>query len=556
MKSEMMNKSSEDSKVKFWILGGFCISLFFWVPLVDAFNVSKFSMLLVFGFLSVPVITFDILKLIRSNWKTYSFFLFFLLSLILNIATTSNARQSLFGAPSRFAGVLTYACLLIIAIGLFQSFKEKNYIFLVWTLTVLGAVQTFYAFLQVFDLDPISWNNPYGLIIGTVGNADFAGALIGICGVATLWLVYFHDLGKPFKVTLLTLILFQIYIVNKANIRQALIIFFIGITLFTLRMVSKKKKLFLPFTIASMIAMTLVFAATLQMGPLTSYIYKISISMRGDYWRAAIRMFFENPLTGIGLGNFGDKFPLYRDSVQVGRRGPNYVADAAHSVFLDFLSMGGIFLFFSYVLLLLLGFWRLLSDFKSLTNESKNIRIGFIAIWVSYLAQSSISLDQIGLAIWGWIFIGCALSFGRRKSDEAIEKKSNSLFTNSLALVFGALSMLVITPTWNADLNLKKAMVIGTQNRTSESAANRLQLLKDSTASDSRNSWYYQNAALILLQSGQIEGIDFAKKALELNPSDILSAKLLAMVSSDIGAKEESEKYARIVRELDPFANL
>ena len=555
MNSKLLSKSTSVPKVKFWILGGLCISLFFWVPLVDAFNVSKFSMLLVFGFVSVPIVAFDTIGLFRSNWKTYFCFSFFLFSLILNIATTANARQSLFGAPSRFAGVLTYTCLLIIAIGLFQSFREINYIFLVWTLTALGAIQTLYGFLQVFDLDPISWNNPYGLIIGTVGNADFAGALIGICGVATLWLVYFYDIGKLPRISLAILVLLEIYLVNRANIRQALIIFLIGITLFSLRLARKQKKLFQPLTVASMISIVLIGAATLQVGPLTSYVYKLSISMRGDYWRAAIRMFSENPLTGIGLGNFGDKFPLYRDSVQVGRRGPNYLADAAHSVFLDYLSMGGIFLFLSYVSLLLLGFWRLLSDFKSLSSESQNIRIGFIAIWLSYLAQSSISLDQIGLAIWGWIFIGCALSFGRKQSVEVIQKKTNTLVTNSMVLAFGVLSILIAAPTWNADLNLKKAMIIGTQNRTAESAANRLQLLKDSTASDSRNSWYYQNAALILLQSGQIEGIDFAKKALELNPSDILSAKLLAMVSSDIGAKEESEKYARIVRELDPFAN-
>jgi tetratricopeptide (TPR) repeat protein len=439
---------------------------------------------------------------------------------------------------------------------MFQSFRDSSFTFLIWTLSILGALETMYGYLQVLELDPISWNNPYGLIIGTVGNADFAGALIAICGVATLWPVYFQPLNKYYKLLLSGLVLCEVYLVYISNIRQALIIFLSGFSIFTLwKLKSMSRKLFLLFSLAMSTSIILIVSAIFQVGPLTSYVYKLSISMRGDYWRAALRMFLDHPLTGVGLGNFGDKFPMYRDSIQVSRRGPNYVADASHSVFLDFLSMGGILLFLAYAALVVLGFWHVFSKFKSLSSDSQNIRIGFAAIWISYLAQSLISLDQIGLAIWGWIFIGAALSFGRRDSAQTTHKAISSGFVSALVLVFGSLSILIVAPTWNADLSLKKAMIIGTQNRTAEAAAARLQLLKESTAYDPQNSWYFQNAALILLQSGQVEGIDFAKKALELNPNDILSAKLISMVSADIGRKDESEKYARIVRELDPFSN-
>lgn len=556
MSNKVSKKGIGFPLVNAWILSGLLVSVFFWVPLVDAFNVSKFSLLIVLGFVSAPIVVTNVPRLFRTNWKTYLLFLCFSISLFLNLLTSTNRHFTLFGAPGRFAGVLMYMSLMVIAIGLFQTFKEKNFIFLVWTLVTLGAFQTLYSLLQVFDLDPISWNNPYGLIIGTVGNADFAGALIGICGVATLWLVYFSDIKKTHRLSFAILVILEIYLVNRANIRQALIIFFIGIVIFTLWIVWIKNRKFLaPLIFVSLISLGLIGAGTFQVGPLTSLVYKLSISMRGDYWRAAFRMFLENPLIGVGLGNFGDKFPMYRDSIQVSRRGPNYVADAAHNVFLDYLSMGGIFLFLSYLSLLALGFWRLFSGFRSLSIYSQNIRIGFAAIWISYLAQSSISLDQIGLAIWGWIFIGCALSFGKNSGSYVSQKKMPVQAVASLAVLFGVIAILIVAPTWRADLSLKKAMIIGTQNRTVEAGVARLQLLKESTSKDSQNSWYFQNAALILLQSGQIEGIDFAKKALELNPNDILSAKLISMVSADIGQKEQSEKYARIVRELDPLSN-
>jgi hypothetical protein len=49
-----------------------------------------------------------------------------------------------------------------------------------------------------------------------------------------------------------------------------------------------------------------------------------------------------------------------------------------------------------------------------------------------------------------------------------------------------------------------------------------------------------------------VEGIDFAKQALDLNPKDLLSAKLLAIAFNQLGDLAESNNYVKIVNKLDP----
>lgn len=539
-----------------WVVAAITLSMFFWVPLVDAFNVSKFALLAVVSLATIPYLVSNAHRTLKGNPLTYGAFFFFLIALVINVFTATNPRLALFGSPSRFAGALMYVSLLIICIVSFQKFQESSFLILVWGLFLLGLLESGYGWLQVFEKDPITWNNPYGLIIGTVGNADFAGALIGICGVATLWLIVFGGLTILTRVSLSLVVVSEVILISKANIRQSLVIFLLGMVMFTLwKLRSSRPSLFLPGLFSGFLGFGLIALGAFQIGPLTSLVYKPSVSMRGDYWRAAVRMFKDEPLTGIGLGSFGDLFPLYRDSIQVARRGPNYVADAAHSVFLDYMSMGGILLLLPYLTLVALGFWKLFSNFSSRTEQSQNIRVGLSALWLAYLAQSAISLDQIGLAIWGWVFMGCAMALGKVEDNSKSMKLNRNLKVRLLTPIFAILGALILSPTWQADIYLKRAMIIGTSNTSPTAASARLEFLKTATSKDPKNPWYYQNAALLLLQSGQIEGIDYAKKALSLNSNDVLSAKLLAMSTRQVGDIASSDKYVALVNKLDPLAN-
>ena len=44
------------------------------------------------------------------------------------------------------------------------------------------------------------------------------------------------------------------------------------------------------------------------------------------------------------------------------------------------------------------------------------------ATWICYFAQSIISINQIGLAIWGWILSGLVIGYVRSQSENNVEE--------------------------------------------------------------------------------------------------------------------------------------
>jgi hypothetical protein len=50
--------------------------------------------------------------------------------------------------------------------------------------------------------------------------------------------------------------------------------------------------------------------------------------------------------------------------------------------------------------------------------------MGLIAVWVSYQAQALISLNQLGLAVWGWIISGLIIGYEINTRDKTDSEKN------------------------------------------------------------------------------------------------------------------------------------
>ena len=87
----------------------------------------------------------------------------------------------------------------------------------------------------------------------------------------------------------------------------------------------------------------------LQRGPLTAYLYKESVTLRGEYWQAGWNMARQFPFTGVGMDAYGDWYRRARDSQALILPGPETVTNAAHNIPFDILSNGGWPLFITYV---------------------------------------------------------------------------------------------------------------------------------------------------------------------------------------------------------------
>ena len=533
---------------------GVLVSLTFWVPHIDSFNISKFVVL---G-LGVFVLTIaGLLKLgSASPWNVGSYLLLgFMALLVVNLFTSPNFYKTLIGAQGRNNGVLTYFFFAVFAYLVSRSFTSGQLPKLLWAMTGLGLIQTFYNVLQIAKLDPIKWNNPYGLILGTLGNSDFAAALLAICSVATMWLVALNQKNKAMVFGLSALALVELVVMFQSNVRQSLVLFLFGLSVIVYHELSKRSKQF------SLVWVGLVclggfisFLGTLQIGPFTKYVFKESITFRGDYWRAAWRMFTDNPIFGVGLGNYGDYFNRYRDGIQVARRGPAVGSDVAHSLPLDFLAMGGISLGIAYMALISLSVFLVLRKIQQSSGDEKRVGLVIFSLLGSYLLQSFISIDQIGLAIWGWIFIGVALSFAKsEKQIRSLDIRLNQGFI-SLGLVVSLIAFVFVSiPTWRADSALKKLAAIPQEQQGVDTRAIRLDQASNLIAITPQNSQLKTQVALYLLSNGQAEGIDYAKKALEQNPSDSTALRYLIIAYGQLKDDANLAKYKAEALKIDPF---
>jgi hypothetical protein len=110
------------------------------------------------------------------------------------------------------------------------------------------------------------------------------------------------------------------------------------------------------------------------------------------------------------MDSYGDWYRRSRTLAATLRRGPDTTSNAAHNVFLDISSYGGFPLLILYVALMALV---VVSGIKVLkrSNSFNPVFTGLVGGWVAFQAQSIISINQIGLAIWGWVLSGLIIGY-------------------------------------------------------------------------------------------------------------------------------------------------
>jgi hypothetical protein len=101
------------------------------------------------------------------------------------------------------------------------------------------------------------------------------------------------------------------------------------------------------------------------------------------------------------------------------------------------------------------------------------VGVALITAWVCYQVQSIISINQIGLAVWGWALSGCLIGYERHLiasqeqgeiNREPLARKSvgsSNMEAKSTLYVasFGLLGFLVALPPLSADVALRSAQI-------------------------------------------------------------------------------------------------
>jgi O-antigen ligase len=381
----------------------------------DPINVSKLAILLPCAGIALALLIMDFPTLLTSRYRVTiivsALFKVDLLVVLLTSASPFNAQ--FFGTNGRNTGYLAYIGLLVLfiasVVGLDKSSTEK----LLWALFGTGVLSVLYGLVQSAGWDPIQWRNPYSPVIGFLGNPDFQSSFLGICGVVTVALFFRPKSSWTIRGVLLTYLVASVYVISKTKAVQGFLVLAVGVVVivyFYIRSNRKLKFLSIPYLVLSAIAGVFVVIGSLNRGPLSHYLYKLSVTYRGDYWRAGWKMTLDHPFTGVGLDSYGGWYRASRTLAATLRRGPDMTSNAAHNVFLDLSSNGGFPLLIAYLLIVGLTVISAIRVMRRTTGFDV-IHVALFGAWVAYLAQSAISLNQLGLAVWGWILSGALIAY-------------------------------------------------------------------------------------------------------------------------------------------------
>jgi O-antigen ligase len=389
----------------------------------------------------------------------------------------NNFNQEFFGANGRATGFVAYFALIGLLVAAIISSTQFTLTRISWFLIFSGLLSTLYGILQSRGGDPFKWGgNLYSPVFGFLGNPDFQSSFVALSAVMVVAMLINKGNRKSIRVLLLVYLVAAVYVIKETKAQQGFLVFLGGIGVIVLIYVfkSKWKRLTWPMVVAGFLGLVLVVMGSLNSGPLASLLHKTSVIYRGDYWRAGWKMTLQHPVFGVGLDSYGDWYRRSRTIAATVRRGPDTISNAAHNVWLDFSSNGGFPLLIIYLALMALV---VQSAFKVIrqSSEFEPIFVGLFAVWIGYQAQSIISLNQLGLAIWGWIISGLIIGYeiNGRNNLEAVKptnrNRSTQVASNlkvqpstSLVLFMGLLiGLLVGLPPIIASSKFKSALESG-----------------------------------------------------------------------------------------------
>jgi hypothetical protein len=395
----------------------------------DPVNAPKLLIVGALGFATFTVILQSgFTRLVKANLLVFITVSLFVLAMILSVSLSKlPMSQNLYGAYGRNSGFLTYLCLSMVLVSTMAIQANENLRKVLIGLGVAGCVNIVYCLWVISFGDFIGWSNPYGNILGTLGNPNFIGAFLGIFFSACVAFLFDSKSGVRTKIVLAIVSLVTLFVVFESNAIQGRVVSALGlgvVVFFAIRARLTALATSL-YSIVFLAVGTLAALGALQIGPLTQYIYKYSVSLRGQYWLAGWNTGMENPIHGVGMDGFGDWYRRSRDIQALTTPGVNTVVNAAHNVFLDMFAFGGWSLFLTYIAVVLLAGVSLIR----VVLRGKKYDPIFVAIsvaWLGYQLQSLISINQIGLAIWGWLLTGALIAYERNTRNPIVEEVASS----------------------------------------------------------------------------------------------------------------------------------
>jgi O-antigen ligase len=441
---------------------------------VDPVSLPKLSLLTILGFLAggFAFARVDFFKEKRSRPFIVLTSLFLFQLLIVFIFDNRDFAFKFYGTSSRNTGTLAYVALALLMLASAVSASRRVLQRYSVSLVAVGSLLSLYGILQSRGIDFYEFNNVYATnVFGTFGNPNFQSAFMGITGTVALTWVCFSQARMFIRLALILFIGLALYNISLSS-EQGYLTLLAGFTSAAVIFLFAKKQLFLGYTVLGLggVGGFLVLVGVFNKGPLAEIIFKSSLQARSFYWEAAIRMMIDQPFFGVGMDGFGDWYRRSRTQ-EIAEFNPGIAADTAHNIPLDIGSGGGIPLLLIYLTFVGLALISIVKIVKRTTSFDV-VFTSIAAGWFSYQAQSLISINQLGIGVWGWSLTGLLIGYELQTRDsvgsvqvkaksKTINKEQISALAVVTSFIFGGIGLAAAIPPYSAAGKFYKALQSG-----------------------------------------------------------------------------------------------
>ena len=571
-KKTKVNKASSQSTLL--IFGLFLITIYFKQNAADPFNTPKLSLTLVLcAFLIGPLMhSYYKVGVRQKSIELVGVLLsaIFIVSLTYALLNTDVFIRGFIGDTQRRNGYLHYLSIIIIFLYLIRTinfeFAKKIIRISIWLNLILGV----YGLIQITGNDFVEWTNPYNSMISTMGNPNFASAILAFYTSIALISIYALNISPLYKVVAFLGSAGSIIAIIASESRQGLVVIAIILSLFTsLYIMTKNRKYGL--LALSMNACFFIFGilGMLQIGPLERFLYKDSISVRGYYWRAGIEMFKDNLLTGVGLDSYLTHFYEYREPGYPTNYGFEISSSNAHNTIIQMFATGGIFVGFSYLVLVAYVFYCGVKLINAVDTQHKGISVLLVTAWVGIQSQSIISIDYIVLSIWSWVFAGLIVglsslvisqlkSVAKENPTENLNSNrppinympSNFILPRIISGVFLVPTIIVVVLLGRVEDQTYNSPVLATSSDKNLVVVNSEKIINNSFA----DPYYKFKVALNLIDAGYFDkGIDIIKLLSEEDPRQVNYLQVLVRAEMTRNNLREAVELRESISKLDPW---
>lgn len=537
--------------------------LVFTGDVTDPVNVTKLFAIGGFSFavLGSMINTAALILLKRVMFPLFAVVGFLVVSIVVLFHSQAPIAQSLYGVYGRNNGFILYLCLGLMFIGSLTIISKRDFSYAVYALVFAGIVNVAYGLWVMAFGDFVGWNNQYGNLLGTFGNPNFIGSFFGMFSSVLFAAVLSKNVSKRWRLGALFLLPLVFITIMDTKAVQGKVLFVAagGIALFFfVRERFQSKFWSLTYLALASSCFVIALLGTLQKGPVAGLLYKPSVSLRGEYWYSGWQTGLSNPWFGVGFDSLGDWYRRSRRESALTLPGVDTVINAAHNVYIDMFAFGGWPLLLSYCAITGCVLFSVMKFIRG--NDQFDLTfVTLVSVWVCYQLQSIISINQVGLAIWGWVSAGLLIAYTNINNDQknatqqpankkAIVRSTSSsseLFSPKLlAGLLAVFGLLVSAPPLSADMKWREAQI-------SQDVARIESILKPSYLNPPSTFKLVNVVRLFEINGFYDLAHKYAIQAVKFNPNSYETWRTLSSLKN---ATEQEKMLANTeMRRLDPL---